>query len=223
MADHLDVHKSTASRLMQTLEAQGFATHDGRHIYRLGHRLFALSSRALAALDIRALAAPQLRELGALTGETIHLAALEGDRVVYIDKVESSQSVRMYSSIGKEAPLYCTGVAKAIMAFQPEAERQTIAGRIQFERFTSRTLKNAAEWLADLSTVRQRGYAMDDREHEDYVHCIAAPIRSPDGSVAHAVSVSATTMSKGRRELMTFLPALLTTAHNIAVATGFEP
>jgi DNA-binding IclR family transcriptional regulator len=220
VAEHLSVHKSTASRLLQTLETQGFVRHDSAYLYRLGPRLFSLAFRTLSTLDIRASAAPHLRRLGELTGQTVHLAALDGNEVLYIDKVESSQAVRMYSRIGKPAPLYCTGVAKAILAFRPEDERRALAEGLLYTPHTRRTLTTPAAFLAELERVRARGYAIDDREHEEYVHCIAAPVRTPDGEVRHGLSISTTTMSLTRRQLLELVPALLETATAIEKEVG---
>jgi DNA-binding IclR family transcriptional regulator len=209
VADHLGVHKSTASRLLQTLEAQGFVRHNEQYLYRLGPRIFALAFRALATFDIRPAAALHLRKLGELTGQTIHLAAFDSGEVIYIDKYESSQPVRMYSRIGKQAPLHCTGVAKAILAFRPRDESRSVAERIVYTAHTRRTITTPAAFLAELDRTRARGYAVDDREHEDYIHCVAAPIRGPDGQVSHGISISTTTMSLSRKQLFALVPVLL--------------
>ncbi len=220
VADHLAVHKSTASRLLQTLEAQAFVRHDSGYLYRLGPRLFGLAFRTLSALDVRGAAVPHLRRLGELTGQTIHLAVLDGDEVLYIDKIESSQSVRMYSRIGKAAPLFCTGVAKAILAFRPDAERRELAARIEYQPFTRRTITSPEAFLGELERTRSRGFAVDDREHEEYVHCVAAPVRTPDGEVRHALSISTTTMSLSRKQLLELVPSLLETARAIEKELG---
>lgn len=85
--------------------------------------------RALSSLNVRAAAASQLRRLGKVTGQTVHLAALEGGEVLYVDKFESTQAIRRYSSIGARAPLHCTRVAKAIVSFRRESERRALAER----------------------------------------------------------------------------------------------
>ena len=215
VADHVGVHKSTASRLLQTLEAQGFVRHDERHRFRLGARLFGLAAQALGSLDVRAAASPHLRRLGELTGQTVHLASLDGGDVFYVDKYESSQSIRMYSRIGALAPLYCTGVAKAILAFRPEAERRAVAERITYVAHTRRTITTPAALIAELERVRSRGYAIDDREHEEFIHCVAAPVRGPDGEVLHGVSISAPTLSLSREKLLELVPLLLQAATDI--------
>lgn len=212
LATRLDVHKSTASRLAQTLEEQGFVRRDEYNVYRLGSRLFSLAFDALAKVDVRRVAAPHLRRLGELTGQTIHLAVLEGQEAFYVDKYESPQSVRMYSRIGRQAPLHCTGVAKAILAFRPIEEQRTLAQRITYTPHTKQTITTPAALLAELDRTRTRGYAFDDREHEDFVHCIAAPIAMPDGEVNAAVSIATTTMSLSSKQLLELVPSLMETA-----------
>jgi DNA-binding IclR family transcriptional regulator len=215
VANRLQVHKSTASRLLHTLEEQGFVRRDDNHVFRLGTRLFALAFEALGNIDIRQVAAPHLRKLGELTGQTIHLGVLEGDEVFYADKYQSSQSVRMYSRIGRQAPVYCTGVGKVILAFRPVDQQRALAERITYAPHTKRTLTTPAALLAELERIHTRGYAYDDREHEDFVHCVAAPICMPDGEVTAAVSIATTTMALTRRQLLDLGPLLLQTAREI--------
>lgn len=100
LADRLDVHKSTVLRLLRTMQDERFVFRDDAHRYHLGSRLFALSSLALEQREVRRIAAAHLAELNRRTGQTVHLAALEGDEVVYVDKYDSRQPVRMYSRIG---------------------------------------------------------------------------------------------------------------------------
>ncbi|MFC4224237.1 IclR family transcriptional regulator [Lysinibacter cavernae] len=204
----LDVHKSTALRLLQTLESHGYVRHDEQHRYRLGTQLFRLASAALGNLDIRAVAAPHLRRLSERTQQTIHLAAFDGQDVFYIDKYESQKTVRMYSRIGAPAPLYCTGVAKAILAQRSLSEQESLANGITYVRHTERTITTPGDFLADLAAVRKRGYALDDREHEDFLHCVAVPIKIGSQPVMHGISLSAPTILLSREQLLDLVPLL---------------
>jgi DNA-binding IclR family transcriptional regulator len=212
VAAELGVHKSTALRLLQTLEARGFVRHDDQHRYRLGSQLFRLASVSLGALDIRSVAAPRLRRLSDLTQQTAHLGCFDGVEVFYLDKHEASAAVRMYSRIGAAAPLYCTGVAKAILAEQPLSVQRSLASNIEYVRHTDYTITSPAEFLRELELTRERGYAVDNREHELYIHCVAAPIKLDDQPVTHAVSVSATTIGLAWEKLLEFVPLLHETA-----------
>ena len=186
----LGVHKSTALRLLQTLEAQGFARHDEQHRYRLGPRLFALAHQALDDLDIRRLAAPHLAALNQTHGHTVHLAAYLDGAVVYIDKYDSRHPVRMGSRIGATAPAHCTAVGKVLLAALPAVRRQAAVERLEFTKYTPHTITDPAMFLAELDRVAAQGYAQDRAEYEDYINCVAAPIRDAAGNVPAAASIS---------------------------------
>jgi DNA-binding IclR family transcriptional regulator len=116
LAAQLDVHKSTVLRLLRTMESERFVRHGADHRYLLASRFFELSNRALEQRDVRTLARPHLSALNAGTGQTIHLAVYESAEAVYIDKLDATQSVRMYSRVGRPAPLHCTAVGKVLVA-----------------------------------------------------------------------------------------------------------
>ena len=212
VAGALGVHKSTALRLLQTLEKQGFVRHDPQQRYRLGSRLFRLAAVSLGTLDIRGVAAPRLRKLSELTQQTAHLGCFDGAEVFYLDKHEAATAVRMYSRIGATAPLYCTGVAKAILAEQSSTVQRALAASAEYVRHTDFTITSPAELLRDLELTRKRGYAVDNREHEMYIHCVAVPIKLGDQPVSHAISLSATTISLSWERLLDFVPLLQETA-----------
>jgi DNA-binding IclR family transcriptional regulator len=220
VARSLDVHRSTGLRLLQTLERQSFVHRelDGR--YRLGSTIFILATAALEELDIRRVAAPHLARLNRECGETVHLGIWEDGAVIYIDKLEGSAPVRMWSRVGKQALLHCTGVAKAILAFRPEDERRRVAASIHYTHHTPRTLTTSEALLTDLDGVRERGYAIDDSEHEEMIHCLAAPIRDAAGSVAAAVSLASPV--RPMTELMPFVPLLLDTTGAISRELGWS-
>lgn len=190
LAEEVGVHKSTALRLLRTLEASRFVRREGPHHYGLGSALFDLANRALEDVDVRDVAREPIRELAAATGHTIHLAVLEADEVVYVDKVDSRHAVRMYSRVGRHVPLHCTAVGKVLVAERPARAREQLAHRIEYPRMTAGTIGSAEEFLAELERTRESGYAQDRGEHEDFIHCVAAPVHDRSGDVVAAVSLS---------------------------------
>ncbi|MBS1673411.1 MAG: IclR family transcriptional regulator [Actinobacteria bacterium] len=222
-AERLGVHKSTVLRLLQTLEAQRFVTHDAQHRYRLGSRLFELSGAALAQRDVRETARPHLERLNEQTGQTVHLAAYESGDVVYIDKLEARTGIRMYSRVGLRAPLHATAVAKVLLADQPVSARREIAERIEYTPFTAQTITDPAAFLASLEQVHSDGFAFDTGEHESFINCIAAPIRDGSGAVVAAASVSVPTMSLSADEVRALLPTLLTAVDAASADLGWTP
>jgi DNA-binding IclR family transcriptional regulator len=223
LAELVGVHKSTVLRLLRTLEQHRFVQRDGIRYYRLGTHLFDLAHRALEDRDVRRLVEPALRDLNAATGHTVHLASYEGGEVIYIDKYESRHNVRMYSRIGKRAPLHCTAVAKVLIAARPEAERRAVAASIDYPRLTENTITDPAAYLAELDGVAERGYAVDDAEHESFIHCIAAPIRGNRGEVLAAMSVSVPQVILDLDGLLELVPDLLTAAAKASADCGWSP
>jgi len=223
LAGTVDVHKSTVMRLLRTLESRRFVQRADQRHYRLGAALFDLANRALEDRDVRRSVAPALRRLNELTGHTVHLASYEGGEVVYIDKYEGRHSVRMYSRVGRRAPLHCTAVAKVLLAELPAAQRKAIAETMDYPRFTANTITSPADYLSELDRVRADGYALDNAEHEDFIHCAAAPIRALEGTVLAAVSMSVPKMVLDLDGLLALIPDLLRAAAEASEECGWIP
>ena len=160
LADEIGVHKSTVLRLLRTLEQHHFVRREGARYYRLGSAMFDLANQALDSIDVRRSAQPALAALNARTGHTVHLASYDDGEVVYIDKYEGRHSVRMYSRIGKRAPLHCTAVGKVLVAAMPVARREEIARSIEYPVLTPNTITTPSAYLAELERVAQLGYAV---------------------------------------------------------------
>ncbi|MET9878667.1 IclR family transcriptional regulator [Actinacidiphila glaucinigra] len=216
VATRLDVHKSTAMRLLRTLHEHGMVYRQDDQRYRLGARLFALAQEAMENLDVRGIAHPHLVALNELTGHTVHLAVYEEGEVVYIDKVESRYPVRMYSRIGRPVAITVAAVAKLLLADLPEAERRAVAQTLEYPRYTARSTTDPAAHLAELARVREQGWASDLGGHEESINCVAAPIRGADGRVAAACSISAPNVVVSAEELLRLRPRVQHTAEAIS-------
>ncbi|GAA3642848.1 IclR family transcriptional regulator [Streptomyces chitinivorans] len=223
VARHLDVHKSTALRLLRTLHEHGMVHRQADQRYRLGARLIALAQEAVENIDVRAVAHPYLTELNEACGHTVHLAVRQEDEVLYIDKVESRYPVRMYSRIGRPVAVTVAAVAKVILADLPEAERRALAERLDYPRHTPRSTPGPAAFLKELARVREQGWATDLGGHEETVNCVAAPVRGADGRVAAALSVSAPAAVAGSDELMRLLPLVRRTADAVSAEYSGRP
>lgn len=221
LAERVSVHKSTVLRLLRTLESHRFVQRSGVRYYRLGTSLFELAFRALDERDVRRTVEPALRALNAETGHTVHLASYEDGEVIYIDKYESRHNVRMYSRIGRRAPLHCTAVAKVLVAALPRERRESVAGSITYEKMTRNTITTPDAYLAELARVAERGYAVDSEEHEEHIHCVAAPIRDARGEVVAAVSLSVPQMVLDLDGLLRLVPRLLSAAATASAECGY--
>ncbi|OEV04833.1 IclR family transcriptional regulator [Streptomyces oceani] len=216
VAGRLGVHKSTALRLLRTLDEHGIVYRQRDQRYRLGARLFALAQEAIENLDVREIAHPHLSRLGEQTGHTVHLAVYEEQEVLYIDKVESRYPVRMYSRIGKPVAITVAAVAKLLLADLPEAERRALTDSLDYPRYTARSIPDAAAFRKELAKVREQGWATDLGGHEESINCVAAPIRGADGRVVAAMSVSAPNVVVTAEELLALLPLVRRTAEAVS-------
>ncbi|MQY21129.1 IclR family transcriptional regulator [Nocardia macrotermitis] len=223
LAARLEVHKSTVLRLLQTMEADRFVTHDATHRYTLGSRLFELANHALERRDVRTLGRPHLEALNADTGQTVHLATYESGEAIYIDKLDATQSMRMYSRVGRPAPLHCTAVGKVLVAAHPCTQWRAIAERIDYHPFTERTIRTPEQYLTELDHVAAQGFAEDHEEHESFVNCVAVPVRDGTGAVVAALSVSVPDVLLDHAQVLALLPRIRATAEAVSAELGWRP
>lgn len=186
----ISLHRSSIYRYLNTLVSAQYLERGQGGRYRLGPKVLELAGLALEHLDIREVAHPLLIELSEAADATVHLCRLDGTEVVYLDKVETHRSLPLCSRIGGRAPAYCTGVGKALLAFLPFERLETVLTRIRFKRFTASTITDREALLLELSAVRERGYALDRGEHEEGIHCVAAPIFDLYGEPIASLSVT---------------------------------
>ncbi|AMJ63719.1 IclR family transcriptional regulator [Bosea sp. PAMC 26642] len=182
--------RSTTHRLLASLKEVGFLDQDKqRDRYRLGIKLFELGNTVLSSMDLHREARPFVEQLGRLTGHLVHLAVFDGRQAVVIHRSDPSADSHAPITHIEAAPVHCTSVGKAILAFQPQSvlERIIEAG---LRRFTTTTISDPDELRRELETTRQRGYAIDNAEHQPGLRCIGAPIRDQHGRVIAGISIS---------------------------------
>jgi DNA-binding IclR family transcriptional regulator len=224
-ADVLGVHKSTALRILQTLEAARFVRKTGAGTYVLGSGLIELAELALGSIDLRQFASTHLRRLQRQTGHTVHLAQLTGDEIIYIDKMDSPafDAVKLPSRIGRAVSIYASAVGKVILAHLSREDRDRLLSHVKFERYTPTTFADRDALEAELERVREAGWAADNGEHDAYVMCLAAPVRDSRGEVIAAVSITAIEVIATLEQLKAELPVLLETADLISKELGYTP
>lgn len=190
----MNLPKSTVHDILSTLEAQGIVVKDPELMtYGLGWHLFELGRMAQENMELRKIAKAPLERLFRILDETVHLTVLDNGEVLYVDVFESSKRLRTYSVIGVRAPLHCTAVGKAMMAYMDETTVDRFIEQYGLARFTERTITDRETLLEELRRVRAKGYAVDDIEHEPGVRCVGAAIRDHSGSVFASISVSGPT------------------------------
>jgi IclR family transcriptional regulator, KDG regulon repressor len=222
LAKRLGLAKSTVHRLASTLLDQGMLEQNaGDGKYRLGLTLFELGTLVRRKMDFTAEARPHLRTLLEKTGETLHLAILDHDSVLYLISLESKQALRMGSKVGTRAPVHATAVGKALLAFQPEEEIARIVSR-GLPASAPNTIVDGKALQRELALVRARSYAVDDEESEVGLRSIAAPIRGDAGQVIAAISIAGPVHRMTKKMLLGWVRELVGAAEAVSQRLGWQ-
>lgn len=194
------IHKSSAFRLLATLEAQGFVERSpAGHGYRLGWKLAELSGRLLARYGLREQAAPFMEELAEKSGEIVHLSILDGGEIVYLEKKGRSQPLTVSTAIGGRSPAHASAMGKVLLAGLAEEELRRVLAGLRLQRFTPTTITDRRRLARELAAIRSQGYALDNEETFPGIRCVAAPLRDREGRVVAALSVTAPAQRMGAR------------------------
>ena len=190
IAAELDVHKSTASRLIAVLESRGFVEQlSDRGKYRLGFAIVRLAGSTSAQLDLAKESQGICDRLAQQSGETTNLAILDGDRIINIVEALGPAEITLRSWVGQNCPAHATSSGKALLAdLSSEDLRERIADPLA--TFTDSTIATAADLAAELDRGREAGWASVCEELEVGLNAVAAPVRDSTGRVVAALSVS---------------------------------
>lgn len=183
--------KPTVFRLLSTLEELGYIEQDEKsHTYSLSSKFTLLSRNANSGSGLIAIARPRMEILHRKFGETINLARIVDNRVVYIHILESNKPFRISDNVGDVAPYHATAIGMAILAFLPRDSRDQILRGYHFTSFTKKTIYNMQSLRAQLDEVRAAGFSVDDEGGHDGVICVGAPIFNNDHYAFAALSIS---------------------------------
>ncbi|WP_075981170.1 IclR family transcriptional regulator [Bacillus massilinigeriensis] len=222
IANQIDINKSSVHRILSTLCQYGYIEQDvesGR--YKLGYKFLEISSKLLDSIDLRSEARPFLQELEAETNEVIHLVVYDQGEVVYIEKLEGNETLRMHSRVGKRAPMHCTSVGKAILANLPSNTALEIIHRKGLPVHTANTFTNQNEFMKELAQVKEKGYALDLEENEYGIICIAVPIFDHLGKAIAAVSISGPSIRMTSNRLDELKDQLIVIGKKISTRLGY--
>lgn len=192
LANLSKLNVSTAYRLASTLVKRGYLDRrSDRAKYSLGLKFLEFSSAVSKRVRVREMALPFLKRLNEVVNESVNLAVLDRGEAIYIEHIESSHGLRMFTKVGNRVPLHCTGVGKIFLAYMTEEDlEESVGSKGLFCRRTQNAIKDFTELKRELSVIRRDGIAIDNEEMEVGVKCVAAPVRDVSGNVVAAISVS---------------------------------
>lgn len=224
LARRLGLGKSTVFRLLTTLAQEGLVEKDPRTgKYRLGLKVYELGAIVATHLDLHEAVATELDELRNRTGETVHVAILDGDEVVYVERRESPQTLRLWGRVGHRNRAHRTSTGKVLLAHLPPEELDRVLARRPLDAKTSHTITDPEVLKRELERVRRRGWAQNVNESEMGVASVAAPIRDARGEVVAAISVAGPTLRFTPATMRRIVRETTAAAEAISARLGYRP
>lgn len=223
LGERLSVDPSTAYRLLATLEAQGLVKQelDSRK-YSIGYGVLEFANALLRQLSVVALADPFLRAITTDTGESTHVAVLEGARAVFVARQSGAGILRIETTVGSSEPAYCTAVGKALLVDHSDTDLRALFPRDSLVRHTPQTITTIEDLTAELERVRRNGYAYDDEELHPGVRCVAFSIRDHQGRVTASFGLSAPAARLTREHLPKLAKDVGAAADTISSQLGYR-
>ncbi|MFI1965202.1 IclR family transcriptional regulator [Streptomyces pathocidini] len=221
----LQLPRTTVHELVTTLAARNYlvpvAEQPGR--YRLGVRPYQLGSRYAEQLDLAAEGREVAASVAETCGETVHVAILESTDVIYIAKVDSTHAVRMVSAAGRRLPAHCTSVGKMLLASLPgPVLEERLPDDLPLAAMTGNSITSPSELRRHLAEIRERGIAVEERESNPDVNCVAAPVRDSAGAVVAALSISVPTIRWSEERRAELEELVVKGASELSVRLGFR-
>lgn len=223
MSANLGISKSTLHGIISTLVDVKFMAQDqqtGR--YRLGTRLFEIGSAISSQWNVRKIAYPIIQQIVAEIGETVHMAVLDDYEVLYINKQESTSSIRIVTDVGVKLPAHCTGLGKALLSGLSRLELQFMVKNKGLSKHTESTITNFDDLWKEMKLIKSRGYAMDEQEFVEGLRCVAVPIFNHSGEIAAALSISGPVSRMRDEKIERGMECLLKAAAEISERMGYE-
>jgi Transcriptional regulator len=191
LSERLSMDKATVHRLINTIKEAGYANQNlDNKKYSNSLKLLAMGNRVMEKTGVKHISRVYMETLSAQSGETINLGVCVGNKIIYIDKLESTSTIKVGLGIGTSVPIYCSGLGKAILAFIPEKDVKSMLDTIAFEKFTNHTIVDREELIDSLREIRKAGYSVDDEEYVEGLICIGAPIFDYHGLPVAAITIS---------------------------------
>lgn len=220
LACALNVHKSTASRLVAALEQRGLVEQvEERGKYRLGVGILRLAGATNARLDLVQEARPVCRRLAAESGETVNVVIISGGAALYIDQIVGPSTLSSYNWVGQHIPLHATSNGKVLLSGLSSGEIEALVGELT--AYTPSTTTDRQQLADELAVVRARGYAVARDELDVGLTAIAGPVHNAHGEIIASLSVSGPSFRMGEERISSLIPLVVRAGHDVSAALGW--
>ena len=208
----LDLNKSNVHRLLKTLSRMNYVVQEPDRTYRASLKMWRIGMEVMNHRRLANLCLTAMNTLRQISGESVHLSLVDGVRVLYIDKIDSDQSVRAYTERGGTAPLHCVATGKVLLAHNYTALREAVSQALT--QYTPKTITDIQALDAEMKTIRKLGYAINAGEYRIDVGGIAAPIMSKDNTVVAAIGISGPIQRLSRPRMKELIPEVVAAARS---------
>jgi IclR family KDG regulon transcriptional repressor len=217
ISELLKSHKSSISRILMTLMAEGFVEKNRlTNKYHLGMKLIELGNRALNRFDLNEYASPYLETLAKKTNEIIHLSILDKNEIVYIDKKGEGQVLTVATRVGGRNPAHACGMGKVLLSGLSQDELMRILFMAPLTQYTPNTFTDIPQLLKELEKIRKQGFAIDNEESFPGIKCVAAPIKDSHGKVIAAMSATVPSQRMGKERMRELAALVMDTARQVS-------
>lgn len=215
------ISKSTVHRLLKAMYSRHYVEKDKNNCYSIGIKLIELASYHINGLELQTEAKPFLSILRSELNLTVHLGILDGDEVVYIEKMDLYRSAMLYAQIGYRSPAYCSSIGKCLLSCLSGEELDEALFNCKFEKFTPNTIDNIKDFKQYLKKVRRQGWAMDDEEYKVGNRCVGAPIFDYRGDAIASISASGHISQISNENLPLIIEQVQESAYQISKRMGY--
>ncbi len=224
LSNRLSMDKATVHRLINTIKEAGYVNQSKEDKkYSNSYKLFVMGNKVVKRTGIKKVARPYLEKLADRAQETVNLGVRADNKIIYIDKIESNSTIKVRLDIGTSVPIYCSGLGKALLAYDSKQEITKYINNTCFEKFTEKSIINKSRFLEELSNVRINGFSFDDEEYVEGLICFGAPIFDFHGSPIAAVSVACPKYRYDEsKHLELYSELILETAREISMQLGYR-
>ena len=210
--------RAAVRRCLYTLAKLGFAGSDDNRHFFLRPRILALGHSYISSMPLATAAQPVLEHISRQLHESCSIATLDGVDIVYIARANVTRIMSIDLGVGSRLPAFCTSMGRAILANLPPEELEAILARVEFKRYTERTITNPAKLTQALRQIRRDGYSIIDQELEHGLRSMAVPIQNPSGKVVAALNIGAHAQRVSIQDMQTkFLPHLRAAAQELCL------
>jgi IclR family pca regulon transcriptional regulator len=221
VAELTGLNRATCYRFCQTLRQLGYLEELPERRFRPGLKAVSLAHSALSSRELPELALPYLRRLREDINETVNMGLLDDTEVVYVARVLSDHLISLRLYVGSRLPAFASSLGRSILAFLPQEQAESIIDRSDLTQITSHTIVNRKQLLAELKTIRERGYALNDQEVANGLRGVAAPVLTETGKPIAAINVSIPHPLTGPEEIEDEIaPKVIATANEIGLLAG---